>query len=67
MNEKLFNDLVEECTAALELSKNEGINARNATKRMIEGLTSVLYRHDKSFDYKRFYQKLTNNPSSRVD
>ena len=57
MKPELFNALVTECKAALELSKSEGQAAINASSRMIEGLASVFSRHDKSFNHKDFLKK----------
>ena len=57
MDNTLFTKLIEECKAAVEVSKTEGQAAINATERMIEGLASVLHRHDKSFNHKEFLKK----------
>ena len=57
MENTLFTELIEECKAAIEVSIPEGRGAINATARMIEGLASVLHRHDKSFNHKDFLKK----------
>lgn len=57
MKPKLFNALVDECKAAMEVSMPEGQAAINATARMIEGLANVLHHHDKSFNRKDFLEK----------
>ena len=57
MKPELFNALVTECKAGMEVSMPEGQAAINATARMIEGLANVLHRHDKSFNHKDFLKK----------
>jgi len=58
MKPDLFNALINECNAAREISLAEGLEAFNATERMIEGLASVLHRHfDKSFNHEEFIRK----------
>jgi len=57
MKPDLFNALINECNAAREISLAEGLEAFNATERMIEGMASVFSRFDKSFNHEEFIRK----------
>jgi len=57
MNETLLNALINECTAAREVSKTEGQGAINATERLIEGIATVIYKHEEYSNYEEFIRK----------
>lgn len=56
MTRKHYQIIAEELNAALEISRSEGISAKNAVMRMIEGLATVFKRDNARFDRARFYK-----------
>ena len=55
MTKKHYELIAEELNAALEINRNEGRAAINATMRMIDGLSVVFKQDNPNFDRARFY------------
>lgn len=50
MTKKEYKAIAAELNAALKISKAEGLSAKNAALRIIDGLTATFYRMDKNFN-----------------
>lgn len=57
MTPKDYNTIATELNAALIISKAEGLAAKNATLRVIDGLAATFYRNDKKFNPATFLSK----------